>query len=366
MEDIKVSIIIPMYNAARFIEAAVNALLNQTLKELEILVMDDCSTDDSAQIVQSTFGENERVRYFKMPQNGGPAKARNKGIELAKGQYVTFLDSDDGIVPGALERLYHEAVKYDADVAQSAGGFIPVMAPAPDNIMETPEELMVVIEKDAYTKESGLKPESTRECLKRLKEGALGGNVWGKLFRTEFLRENQITMPDMKLSEDVIFCFHCLMKAKNYVVTPYYSVIYRMVGDSLSKGTKTPAFMKKVLEAIWMGDRVMAKLMADMPYFKENPKEQKQLIAWLDQTMEDCYVRPAYQCLDRNQLEEDEEINALFETYFGESSEYVKLQFYSNHDNLPDVIDYFDNAVAYEGLKMALAGRAGASLPYFD
>ena len=126
MNEVKVSIIIPMYNAERFIVYTINSLLAQTLKDIEILVMDDCSTDQCASMVKETFGDNEHVVYYKMEQNGGPAKARNKGIELAKGEYVTFLDSDDGIVIDALEKLYNAAKEFDADVVRSAGALVPV------------------------------------------------------------------------------------------------------------------------------------------------------------------------------------------------------------------------------------------------
>lgn len=354
MNEVKVSIIIPMYNAERFIVYTINSLLAQTLKDIEILVMDDCSTDQCASMVKETFGDNEHVVYYKMEQNGGPAKARNKGIELAKGEYVTFLDSDDGIVIDALEKLYNAAKEFDADVVQSAGALVPVMCPAPDDIMQAPDNLLVKIEKDKTTTEPKLINLNEVERIKGVMDTSLGGNVWGKIYRKSFLIENDIKMPDLKMSEDVIFCFECVMLAKNYVVTPYYSVIYRMIGDSLSKGTKSPVFMKKLLDSTFGGDMIIREFAKRNEFFIEHPEWADNLIAWMDQTMEDLYIRPCYQEVGREALEKSEIISPIFKRFFGDLSVYVEYQFYQNHDQLPDVMDYFDNSLAYQGLEALL------------
>lgn len=363
MSNIKVSVIIPMYNAARFIESSINALLDQTLKDIEILVMDDCSPDNSADIVNSVYADCDRVRYVKMAVNGGPGKARNRGIELAEGEYVTFLDADDGIVPEALERLYNAAVKFDADVVQSAGAYVPAMFPTPDNIMLTPDDKMVASYKDADTREPMLISDDMNERIQGLMAGKLGGNVWGKIFKKSFLVENNINMPDLKLSEDTIMCLECLVKAKRYVVTPYFSIIYRMIGDSLSKGTKTIAFMHKTLDATFGGDIIVSDILKEQEYFRDKPDEVSNIIKWMDQAMEFCYIRPCYQQLDRAAMETDESLNALFDKYFGGLASYVKSQFYQNHDALPAIPDVFANDLAYQGLLKQLEDRGTAPLP---
>ena len=350
MNNPKISVIIPLYNAKRFIVPTVNALLNQTFKDIEILIMDDCSMDEGPELVKSEFRDNEKVIYHKMEQNGGPAKARNKGIDMARGEYVAFLDSDDGMVPDALEKLYDAADKFNADVVQSAGSLIPAMYPTPDDIMTVPFDKLKKHTKDALTKEPMLLESDYEERITKVMNASLGGNVWGKLFRTAFLRDNKLYMPDIKMSEDIIMCLECAMLAKRYVVTPYYSVIYRMIGDSLSKGTKSPAFMKKLLVATFGGDTVVKNFMKNHEFFIENPKWQDKVIAWMDGAMEDCYIRPCYQEVGREALEEDEGISEIFDKYFGDLAGYVKYQFYQNHDNLPQVIDYFDNKTLLEGL----------------
>ena len=363
MSNVKISVIIPMYNASRFIVHAVNALLAQTLKDIEVIVMDDCSTDNCPELVKTTFASEDRVAYYKMEKNGGPAKARNRGIDLARGEYVAFFDSDDGLVPDALEKLYDAAVKFDADVVQSAGSYVPVVFPTPDDIMTVSPDVMIQHAKDSLTREPKLLTSDPHEKLDMLMKGSLGGNVWGKLFRKSFLTENNLYMPDLKMSEDIIMCLKCALLAGNYVLTPYYSVIYRMIGDSLSKGAKSPAFMRKVLEATFGGDIAVREFMSAHPLFKdsdgnedweENTKQQNRFITWMDQAMEDLYIRPCYQSVGRAALQNDPSVHEVFEKYFGLLSGYVEYQFYQNHDSLPEVIDYFDPAFSYEALKMRL------------
>lgn len=89
----KVSIIIPMHNSSLHIEECINSVLNQSYKELEIIAVDDKSTDNTIQIVEQI--KDERIRLVKLENNVGAAKARNKGIDLAVGNYICFLDSDD-------------------------------------------------------------------------------------------------------------------------------------------------------------------------------------------------------------------------------------------------------------------------------
>jgi glycosyltransferase involved in cell wall biosynthesis len=95
-----VSVIVPTYNYAEFIGEAIKSVLDQTIQDFEILVIDDGSTDNTKEVVLS-FGD--KVRYFYQSQQG-PAKARNKGIVESKGEYIAFLDADDVWLPSKLEK----------------------------------------------------------------------------------------------------------------------------------------------------------------------------------------------------------------------------------------------------------------------
>ncbi|EJY0884479.1 glycosyltransferase [Vibrio cholerae] len=98
----KVSVIMPLYNSARFLSSSIESVINQTYKNWELLLIDDCSKDDSVIIAQSYSDQDKRIRLLRLSKNSGAAIARNKGIEQAKGRFIAFLDSDDVWFPEKL------------------------------------------------------------------------------------------------------------------------------------------------------------------------------------------------------------------------------------------------------------------------
>lgn len=110
--DNKVSVIIPLYNAECFIIEAIKSVQNQNYKNIEIIVVDDCSTDKSAEILKNLRNEDACIHYYKLNENSGVAVARNRGIELSTGRYLAFLDSDDIWLQGKLDRQLKLFKKY--------------------------------------------------------------------------------------------------------------------------------------------------------------------------------------------------------------------------------------------------------------
>ena len=90
-----ISIIVPVYNASRFLDETIESVKNQTIDNYELIFVDDCSTDNSSEIIKQYMKNDKRIKYFKQEKNGGPALARNRGIEEAKGNFLCFLDADD-------------------------------------------------------------------------------------------------------------------------------------------------------------------------------------------------------------------------------------------------------------------------------
>mgnify|MGYP005748952649 CR=1 FL=1 len=101
---IKVSIITPSHNCASFISETIQSVLNQSFSDWEMIIVDDCSTDDSVEVIQSFVERDSRIKLIRLPENSGAAVARNRGIEAAQGRYIAFLDSDDLWVPDKLEK----------------------------------------------------------------------------------------------------------------------------------------------------------------------------------------------------------------------------------------------------------------------
>lgn len=98
-----VSVIIPSYNRAHMLPRAIESLFKQTYENWEALIVDDASTDNTKEIIQDYINKDKRIRFYQLPKNGGACVARNVGIENAKGNYITFLDSDDEYFPRKIE-----------------------------------------------------------------------------------------------------------------------------------------------------------------------------------------------------------------------------------------------------------------------
>ena len=116
MNQPRVSVIMPAYNAEHFIDEAISSVISQTMSDWEMIVIDDCSGDSSFQIAQSYAAKDSRIRVLKNPENSGVAKTRNKGLDLFHGQYVAFLDSDDYWEPQMLEKMLYRAEETGADI----------------------------------------------------------------------------------------------------------------------------------------------------------------------------------------------------------------------------------------------------------
>jgi len=113
---IKVSVIIPVYNVEKYIDECLNSIVNQTLKEIEIIVVNDGSPDNSQKIIDKYVKKYpEKVKSF-IKENGGQGSARNLGLEYAKGEYISFVDSDDWLDLDALENMYNKAKEEDSDI----------------------------------------------------------------------------------------------------------------------------------------------------------------------------------------------------------------------------------------------------------
>lgn len=117
--SIIVSVIIPVYNVEKYLRQCLDSVVNQTFKNIEIICINDCSTDNSLQTIKQYRQKDDRIVLIDLKQNGGVGLARNEGIKVAKGKYITFVDSDDWVAKDYIEILYNSIIKYDTDVVFS-------------------------------------------------------------------------------------------------------------------------------------------------------------------------------------------------------------------------------------------------------
>ena len=121
-----VSVIMPAYNAAPFIEEAIKSVIDQTMVDWELFVIDDCSTDDTLKIAQGLAEDDERIQVLRNDNNMGVARTRNRGIDLARGEYVALLDSDDYWYSAFLDKMVDCAKGTNADIVYSSYELVDV------------------------------------------------------------------------------------------------------------------------------------------------------------------------------------------------------------------------------------------------
>lgn len=120
MNNELVSVVIPAYNREKTIVRAIDSVLNQTYNNIECIIVDDCSKDGTSTLIQSKYNNDNRVIYYKLDKNSGACVARNKGVEISKGTYVAFLDSDDQFMPEKIEKQVDSICKSGADMSATA------------------------------------------------------------------------------------------------------------------------------------------------------------------------------------------------------------------------------------------------------
>ena len=203
-----VSIVIPVYNAEKYLEESINSVLNQDLKEIEILLIDDGSTDSSPTICDSFVEKDQRVRVIHKA-NQGVSIARNIGLENARGDYIAFMDADDEMKPDMLSFLYSYAEKYNADMVSCSSGY--------------------VVDGKIVREEFGTNELSVYERKEALKNFLLGKTfnigVWTKLFRKSLIEDIRF-VEDKKINEDKYFIFEALLKSQTIVLYDVTKYLY--------------------------------------------------------------------------------------------------------------------------------------------
>lgn len=118
MENPKISVVIPVYNAEQYIADCLNSISSQSLKDIEIICVDDCSTDKSYQIIYTRAKIDPRIKLYKHDKNKGAPAARNAGLKIATGKYISFADADDRLLPNAYQKLYRNAAHFGSDAVK--------------------------------------------------------------------------------------------------------------------------------------------------------------------------------------------------------------------------------------------------------
>lgn len=269
-----VSIIIPLYNTEKYIAQCLKSVLNQTFKDYEVIVVDDCSTDKSTEEVEKFIPQfDDKLILVKRSRNsGGAATPRNVGISMAAGKYIMFIDSDDLVTDKALEELYKIAEQFQADVVHTEKYFISANAEE-----EIGKNTKFIVKRRYETGNMVDKPElESEDSVQRIKDynrGRFFAYIWGKLFRRDLFVENDIRFPNIPISEDAVVSFYCMFLAKKYVRVPNVFYIYRRRNDSaVHKPTSVGNFVHRWFSVISKGTEAITRFMDSIDFFNKNPE----------------------------------------------------------------------------------------------
>lgn len=202
----QVSVIIPVYNAEQYLEKCIGSITAQTLEDIEILCVDDGSTDSSLEILNKLQSQDGRIRVITQP-NGGAGAARNTGLRHSAGKYLSFLDADDFFEPNMLEEAVAAAEQYKAEMVVFNSDQYHMDT---DSFVEVPWVL--------HKRDIPPYMPFTYRCLTDNVFKTFVGWAWDKLFLREFVLEQEIWFQEQRTTNDMLFVFTVLVSAKRIAV----------------------------------------------------------------------------------------------------------------------------------------------------
>ena len=206
MENPKISVIIPVYNAERYLQQCLDSVLNQTLRDIEIICVNDGSTDSSHEILEEYAKRDNRITVI-LQENMNAGDARNTGLRVAKGEYLSFLDADDFFSPVMLEHAYQEAFKNQLDL----------IVFRTERYWEKEDKF----QKIEWTVKKDLLPQRKIFSAYEIDRdffSCILGYTWDKLFRRELVQQKQLSFQSQAVFNDSYFTYTALLEAKRIMV----------------------------------------------------------------------------------------------------------------------------------------------------
>lgn len=220
-EKVQLSVIVPVYNVEQYLKQCIDSILNQTFKNFELILVDDGALDSCPQICDNYSKHDDRVKVIHK-KNGGLSSARNAGIKVAKGKFLTFIDSDDWISKNYFEEMMKEQDKYNADII---------------SIRETTVNSNGEVHHHKLNEKIKIKIFKLN-CIDALFNFCDTNFAWGKLIRTKIILDNKILFPVGKNYEDVGTMYKVYDKANVLVISDRASYFYRIRANSITNNIK--------------------------------------------------------------------------------------------------------------------------------
>lgn len=230
-----ISVVIPVYNVEKYLKQCIDSVMNQDYKELEIILVNDGSTDKSGEICDEYAKQYSNIKVVHKT-NAGLGMARNTGLEHITGEYVTFLDSDDYIDSDLISNLYNGINKNNVDMCKS--GFRRIT---------DEKEILVVVEYENKVYDGD---KAKQELFPRMigsmpdKKDSIEMCVCAAMYKSELIKTNKLQFPSERqyISEDLVFNMHYMQNAKGACTIPYVGYNYRLNPASLTQRYREDRF----------------------------------------------------------------------------------------------------------------------------
>ena len=315
----KVSVVIPIYNVENYLRKCLDSVCNQTYENLEIICVNDCSPDNSSEILKEYAAKDNRIKIINHKKNGGLSAARNTGMDNATGEYIYFLDSDDWIDSDYIEKMVNKIIETDADIVIDKN---------------------VITEKENFSapyKHPSHKEEYTNNFITKDEIVNIMVNAWSKMLKTDFIRRKNLRFPEGYINEDLYFHYIALAQTdKAYFFDgANYHYLSRDAGISKTEENKDIETMKifSLLYDYFKEHNLLnegIKIFAVMPFYSINSEEKYSFFKEYFNNVKD-YI-----------LENDKLYNGI-ETFFMESI--------LNTSDYEDYIKHFPKSVVISYIK---------------
>ena len=222
MASPNVSVVVPIYNTEPYLERCLESLVNQSLRDVELVLIDNACTDQSPSIIDRYANKDSRIRVYTHKKNVGVGGARNTALELATGDYVTFVDSDDWVDTMAFEILYNKANEQDCDLVICGTHYVDVEGEPTEKI-------------HSYLSEHMLHDGSAFDCyLEKEPQRMIFNSTWGKLYRRTLFTQSSIKYSQEWMFEDLSVTARLIFLSKKVLLVPQALYYYRQRPHSMT------------------------------------------------------------------------------------------------------------------------------------
>ncbi|WP_078553419.1 glycosyltransferase family 2 protein [Bacillus alkalicellulosilyticus] len=226
--DHAVSIIIPVYNSEKYISKCLDSILSQTYRNIEIILINDGSTDKSRKIIESYQEKDKRIVVYHQ-ENAGPSESRNQGLTNSKGQYIVFIDSDDTVHENHIQSLVTEMNSTNADIVCCGYFDISHYGTIKHNDFDKKDEI------------------NTKSMISKILQGT-GGVLWAKIYRRDIIQKFNLRLDNqIYMSEDMVFVLNYILYCKKFSILNEYLYYYNRLNQNSISSNITSEYVGNII-----------------------------------------------------------------------------------------------------------------------